>query len=183
MAIRPIVEVPHPVLAARAAEVGEFNDDIRTLIDDLADTMYAAPGVGLAAPQVGAGLRVIVADLDPASYEIPQSDEDVESRSLYAFVNPEIVEREGGCSMEEGCLSVPDFTIDVPRFERIVVRGLDGDGQPLELELHGFPAVVLQHEIDHLDGVTLLDKVSGLKRRLYLKKQKKKQAHESLAAP
>jgi peptide deformylase len=183
MAVRPIVEVPHPVLATRAAEVTEFDDDIRTLIDDMADTMYAAPGVGLAAPQVGVGLRVVVADLDPGSDEIPQSDEEVEARSLYAFVNPEIVEREGGCSMEEGCLSVPDFTIEVPRFERIVVRAIDGDGKLEELELRGFPAVVLQHEIDHLDGVTLLDKVSGLKRRLYLKKQKKKQAHETVASP
>ncbi len=183
MAVRPIVEVPHPVLARRADEVPEFNDEIRTLIDDMADTMYAAPGVGLAAPQVGVPLRVVVADLDPESYDIPQSDEDAEARALYAFVNPEIVEKEGGCSMEEGCLSVPDFTVEVPRFERIVVRCLDGDGQSVEMELRGFPAVVLQHEMDHLDGVTLLDKVSGLKRRLYLKKQKKKQAHESVAAP
>ncbi len=182
MAVRPLVEVPEPVLARRADEVTEVTDEIRTLIVDMADTMYAAPGVGLAAPQIGIGLRVVVADLDTENPDIPQGEDAADQRALYAFVNPEIVSHEGSCSMEEGCLSVPDLTVDVPRHEHIVVRALDSDGEPLELEAWGFPAVVLQHEIDHLDGITLLDRVSGLKRRLYLKKQKKKRQADDSAA-
>lgn len=182
MAVLPIIEVPDPVLSERAAEVPGVDEKIRTLIDDMADTMYAAPGVGLAAPQVGVGLRVVVADLDPENTDIPQGEDAPEARALYALVNPEIVSRDGSCSMEEGCLSVPDFTVDVPRFEHIVVHGLDRDGEPIEIEVWGFPAVVLQHEIDHLDGVTLLDKVSGLKRRLFLKKIKKQRLADEASA-
>ena len=167
MAVLPIVEVPDPILTERAREV----------IVDMADTMYAAPGVGLAAPQVGVGLRVIVADLDTETEEVPVSDEEVEDqRQLYALVNPEIIEEEDACTFEEGCLSVPDFTVEIQRINRIVVQALDPDGEPIELEAMGFPAVVLQHELDHLDGKTLVDRMSPLKRRLYLKGQRKKKA-------
>ena len=177
MAVLEIVEVPDPILYERAREVEELTDDLRQLISDLADTRYAAPGVGLAAPQVGVGLRIIVADLDTEQEEVPGSDEEVQDRrELYALVNPEIVEREGACTFEEGCLSVPDYTVEIERTNRIVVQGLDHDGEPIELEAIGFPAVVLQHEIDHLDGKTLVDRMSPLKRRLYLKGQRKKQA-------
>jgi peptide deformylase len=181
MAILPIVEVPDPVLSTRAVEVDAFTPDVRQLIDDMAETMYAAPGVGLAAPQVGRGIRVIVADLDLSTPDDQRNDECESRRALYAVVNPEIVLREGACLFEEGCLSVPEFTLDVERSEHIVVRGLDRDGNPQEIEALGFPSVVLQHEIDHLDGVTLIDRVSGLKRRLYLKKQKKKKQADAAA--
>ena len=177
MAVLPIVEVPDPILSERAREVEEITGELRQLIDDMADTMYAAPGVGLAAPQVGVDLRIIVADLDTETEEIPGSDEETEDqRELYALVNPEIVEREGSCTFEEGCLSVPDYTVEIQRTNRIVVQALDPDGEEIELEAIGFPAVVLQHEIDHLDGKTLVDRMSPLKRRLYLKGQRKKQA-------
>jgi len=177
MAVLPIIEVPDPVLSERAAEVDEVTDDIRALIDDMADTMYAAPGVGLAAPQVGIGSRIIVADIDLSSGDVPSvSEESEDRRQLYAVVNPEIVERDGACVFEEGCLSCPDVTLEIDRSERIVVRGLARDGEPLQLEAVGFPAVVLQHEIDHLDGVTLVDRMGSLKRRLYLKSQRKKLA-------
>ncbi len=193
MAILPIIEAPDPILSERAAEVGEVTDEIRQLIRDMADTMYAAPGVGLAAPQVNRGIRVIVADLDLSdpepSYDGEEYDDEdgedgeavEETRELYAIINPEIIESEGSCSFEEGCLSLPEFTIDVKRAERLVVRGLDRDGEPLEMEAWGFPAVVLQHEIDHLDGITLLNKAGLLSRKLFLKKQKKKRANEAAA--
>ncbi len=181
MPILPIVEVPDPILSARAEEVAAVTPEVRQLIDDMAETMYAAPGVGLAAPQVGRGVRVIVADLDLAEADDQRGDEAEPRRELYALVNPEIVVREGVCMFEEGCLSVPEFTLDVERAEHIVVRGLDRDGNPIEIEATGFPAVVLQHEIDHLDGVTLIDRVSGLKRRLYLKKQIKKKRADAAA--
>ena len=177
MAVLPIVEVPDPILTERAREVDEVTDEIRQLIVDMADTMYAAPGVGLAAPQVGVGLRIIVADLDTETEEVPGSDEEVEdSRQLYALINPEIVEEEGSCTFEEGCLSVPDYMVEIQRINRIVVQGFDADGEPIEIEAVGFPAVVLQHEIDHLDGKTLVDRMIALKRRLYLKSQRKKKA-------
>ena len=176
MAVLPIVEVPDPLLEQRADEVGELTDEIRQLIDDMADTMYAAPGVGLAAPQVGASRRIIVADIDLTTDEVPDKEAEEDLRQLYVVVDPEIVEEEGACVFEEGCLSCPDVTIDVERAERIVVRGLDRDGEPQELEAVGFPAVVLQHEIDHLEGITLVDRMSTLKRRLFLKGQKKKLA-------
>ena len=177
MAVLPIVEVPDPILSQHAAEVDEVTETIRALIDDMADTMYAAPGVGLAAPQVGESQRIIVVDIDLTTDDVPSSTEEGEDlRELYVVVNPEIVEQEGACVFEEGCLSCPDVTIEVDRAERIIVRGLDYDGEPLELEASGFPAVVLQHEMDHLDGITLVDRMGTLKRRLYLKSQRKKQA-------
>ncbi len=173
MAVLPIVEVPDPVLSTRAREVEEITDDVRQLIRDMADTMYAAPGVGLAAPQVGVGLRVITADIDLSSEDVPAGEEGEDHRQLLAVVNPVIASRDGTCIFEEGCLSCPDVTIEVKRADHIVVHGLDRDGEPIEIEASGFPAVVLQHEIDHLDGVTLVDRMGTLKRRLYLKGQRK----------
>ena len=201
MAVLPIVEAPDPILSERAAEVEEVTPEIRQLIQDMADTMFAAPGVGLAAPQVNRGLRIIVADLDLADPEASYDDEEYEegsedeaeeetdgegeefeeTRELYVIVNPVIVAAEGSCTFEEGCLSLPEFTIDVKRSERLVVQGLDPDGEPLEIEAWGFPAVVLQHEIDHLNGITLLNKAGLLSRKLFLKKQKKKRANAAAA--
>ncbi len=178
MALRTIVEVPDPILSRKAAEVERVDDEIRQLIEDMAETMVVEHGVGLAAPQVGVSLRVITAEIDLSDPERPtiEADDEPPERELVAIVNPEIVQREGKTTYDEGCLSIPEFTVEVPRSERIVVRGLDPDGEPLELDVFGFPAVVLQHEIDHLDGVTLLDRASALKRKLYLRKKKKQDA-------
>jgi peptide deformylase len=174
MAVLPIIEVPDPVLSARAAEVEVITPEIQQLIDDMADTMYAAPGVGLAAPQVGVSLRVITADIDLSTDEVPDGEDAEDHRQLFAVLNPEIVEADGTCVFDEGCLSCPDVTIEVERFDHIIVEGVDRDGEEIEIEATGFPAVVLQHEIDHLDGVTLVDRMGLLKRRLYLKSQRKK---------
>lgn len=176
MAIIPIIEVPDPVLKQVARPVEVVDDGVRRLLDDMAETMYAAPGVGLAAPQVGVSLRMIVAALPirgGVSVEEP-GDEGGGKRFLVQLVNPVIVEADGEITWEEGCLSVPDLTAEVDRHERVVVDALDRDGRPLRFEARGFYAVVFQHEIDHLDGVTLVDRLSALKRTLYLKKQRKK---------
>jgi peptide deformylase len=176
MAILPIFEVPHPILRKVAAPVDVVDDRVRQLLDDMAETMYAAPGIGLAAPQVGVSERIIVTAVpvrDGVSEEL-EADEDAGTKAfLTEVVNPVIVETGGRYICLEGCLSVPELEIEVPRYESIVVRGLDRAGQPLQFEAHGFYAVVFQHEIDHLDGKTLFDRISGLKRGLYLKKRKK----------
>ena len=177
MAIRPIIEVPAPVLSAVAAAVVDVDNSIRTLLDDMAQTMFAAPGIGLAAPQVGVSQRVIVTAVpvrDGISEE-QESDPESEKAWVTEVVNPVIVERGGAIRCEEGCLSLPEVTVEVDRSEYVVIEGLDRHGDPLRFEARGFYAVVFQHEIDHLDGITLLSSLSTLKRVLYLKKLKKLQ--------
>jgi peptide deformylase len=151
-----------PVLRAKAAPVPEITDELRALIDDMFETMYAEDGVGLAAPQVGVGDRVIV--VDP---RIPEVEP-------FALVNPVIVqaseEQERG---EEGCLSIPGLKDIVERSSRVVVEGMSADGAPVRLPAEGLLARVLQHEVDHLDGVLFIDRVSPLKRRMLLKKWQK----------
>ena len=169
MSLLPILEAPDPILSRPAREVGmdEFGPDLQRFINDMAETMYAAPGVGLAAPQVGDGRRILVANL--------KGDVDEESRADFvAMINPVIVERsEELICWEESCLSVPEFELDVDRNLRIRVTWKDVSGQSQEDWFEEFPAVVLQHEMDHLDGVTLLDRSSRLKRSRYVKRQKK----------
>ena len=169
MPLLPILEAPHPVLSTPARTVGaeEFGPDIERFVKDMAETMYAAPGIGLAAPQVGDGRRILVANL--------KGDVDADSRDdLVAMINPTIVERSDDLiRWDESCLSVPDFDLDVDRYRRIRVEWLDASGQHHDDWFEDFPAVVLQHEMDHLDGVTLLDRSSRLKRSRYLKRQKK----------
>jgi peptide deformylase len=131
----------------------------------MAETMYDEPGIGLAAPQVGAGIRLIVVDTDWT--------EEGADRKPGVFVNPEIVEREGELVWNEGCLSVPDFTAEVKRAERVVMRALDLDGREVVETATGLRAVCFQHEIDHLDGVLFIDRISRLKRNLYVGKRKK----------
>ena len=176
MAILPIYEVPHPILKKVAKPVARVDDRIRRLLDDMAETMYAAPGIGLAAPQVGVLERLIVTavPIRGGISEELESDEDGSKRFLTQLVNPEIVEQEGEVVCEEGCLSVPEVTLDVDRWERVVIEALDRDGEPVRFEAFGFYAVVFQHEIDHLDGKTLVDRLSSLKRTLYIKRQRKK---------
>lgn len=155
MAIRPILSYPDPRLREPAKPVEEVNDEVRALIADMAETMYAAPGVGLAANQIGVDMRIFIIDI---------ADEDSPS-DLKVFINPEIVTVEGVQTWEEGCLSFPGVNEEIKRAQRVRVRALNEQGQPFELEAEGLMAVALQHENDHLNGVLMIDKFSALKRR------------------
>lgn len=162
MAVREIRILGDPVLRAKAAPVSVVDDELRRLIDDMLETMYAADGVGLAAPQVGVGRRVIVVDVrEPDA-------------PAFALINPVVVsaseEVERG---EEGCLSIPGLKEIVERPAGVVVEGLDPDGKPRRIDAHGLLARALQHEVDHLDGVLFIDRVSPLKRQMLLKRWKK----------
>lgn len=155
MALRQIVSVPEPVLRKKAKAVTNFDESLQTLIDDMVETMRAAPGVGLAAPQIGVSERVIVVE-----YYENEEDEDLEEapKKLYAVINPEItrksVETENGT---EGCLSVPGYLGDVDRHIQITVKGQNRHGQPVTLKLKDWTARIFQHEIDHLNGVIFTD--------------------------
>lgn len=144
-----------PVLRKATEPVAEVTDGIRSLISDMFDTMHAAEGIGLAAPQVGRRERVAVIDVDGAQY---------------ALINPEIVEREGSARGEEGCLSIPEIFGEVERAARVVVRALDANGDPVEVEGNELLARCMQHEIDHLDGKLFIDYLSVLKRRSAMSK-------------
>jgi len=165
MAIREIHTYPDGVLKHRATPVANIDGTVATLMEDMAETMYAAPGIGLAAPQVGVGQRVIVLD-------VPREGEEP-GKHLMKLVNPEIVERDGSIVWEEGCLSVPDYTAPVTRARRILLRAWTPDEQEIEIEAEELLAVALQHEIDHLDGKLFLDRISRLKRDLYKARQRK----------
>ncbi|MEZ4227440.1 MAG: peptide deformylase [Polyangiaceae bacterium] len=156
MALRTILEYPDPRLREVAKPVGTVDDEIRTLVDDMAETMYAAPGVGLAAPQVGVALRVFVIDI---------AAED-EPSDLKVFINPEITFKDGHQTWNEGCLSFPGVSEDIKRAEYVKVTALDRKGKRFELEADGLLAVAIQHENDHLDGVLMIDKLNAVKRRL-----------------
>lgn len=160
--VRELRFLGDPVLRAKARPVGTITAEIRELISDMVDTMYAAEGVGLAAPQVGIGVRVIVVD----------ARED--DSAPIALVNPVIVEQSGETERaEEGCLSIPGVTDFVERPVRVVIDGLDRSGEPQRVEADGLLARILQHEVDHLDGVLFFDRLSPLKRRMLLKRWEK----------
>ena len=161
MAQLQILEFPDPRLRLRAQPVTQVDAALRTLIDDMFETMYAAPGIGLAATQVNVAKRVLVIDLSE------RRDQPL------ALINPEIVARSGVEETEEGCLSVPGYFDKVTRAEQISVRALDRDGRPLEFEADGLLAVCIQHEIDHLDGKLFVDYLSELKRTRIRKKLEK----------
>jgi peptide deformylase len=163
MALRPIVKYPVPSLKEVAKPVTEFGPELEALVADMAETMYAAPGVGLAAPQIGIPLRLCVIDVSPKE----------QPRNLIVLANPEITKAEGEQVDEEGCLSVREYFADVKRFERIWVKAQDLQGNPLEFMAEGFYARVIQHELDHLRGTLFIDHLSSLKRSLYKKKLKK----------
>ena len=163
--IRPILRCGTEILHHPARRVVEFDDDLHTLIDDMIQTMHAAPGVGLAAPQVGVGLRVFVADPSGGS---PIDD-------LVTMVNPRVVEREGEQREDEGCLSLPGFTARVTRPARLVVRGCDRDGAEVTVEGEGLLARVLHHELDHLDGKLFVDRIQGLRREQIVRRVRKLQ--------
>jgi peptide deformylase len=160
MAIREILEYPDPRLREVAKPVEAVTPEIQTLIDDMAETMYDAPGVGLAANQIGVDLRIFVVDCAG----------DDEPSDLRVFVNPEIIEKDGQVVWNEGCLSFPGVTEEIKRAEHVKVRALDRSGKPFELEAHGLLAVAIQHETDHLNGVLMIDKLSALKKRMMGKK-------------
>lgn len=161
MAIHHILHYPDPRLRFKAAPIAKVDDEIRLLIDDMFETMYAAPGIGLAAPQVNISKRLIVIDISEKRNE------------PLVLINPEICLREGSQRSDEGCLSVPGISEGVERAARIVARGLDRDGKAVEVEAEGLLAVCIQHEVDHLDGKLFVDYLTELKRRRIRKKMEK----------
>jgi peptide deformylase len=167
MAVLPICKLPEPVLRQKAADITEITGKLQRLIDNMAETMYAAPGLGLAANQVGELKRLIVFDV---------VHKEGKSRQLQVVLNPCIVAAGGEITHEEGCLSVTDFSAEVRRHAQVVVKGLDRNGKPIEITGEGLLAVVLQHEIDHLNGILFIDHISRLKRGLYLRRLKKQAA-------
>ena len=152
MARLTILEFPDPRLRKKAAPVEVVDDEIRRLVDDMLETMYAAPGIGLAATQVDVHRRVLVLDVSE------------EGNQPMVFINPEILASEGGCDSEEGCLSVPGYTETVQRAESIRVRALNRDGESFEMDADGLLAICIQHEMDHLEGKLFVDYLSQLKR-------------------
>ncbi len=169
MAIREILTYPDPRLRDVAKPVGEITDEIRQLVEDMAETMYDAPGVGLAANQIGEDKRIFIIDI---------AGED-EPSNLLVFINPEILAQSGSQVFNEGCLSFPGASEEIKRAERVKVRALNLEGKAFELEAEGLLAVAIQHENDHLNGVLMVDKLSALKRKLIGRKLAKARADEA----
>ncbi|HTM09473.1 MAG TPA: peptide deformylase [Verrucomicrobiae bacterium] len=163
MAVLEILKYPDPILKKVAQPVKNITGETAQLIENMVETMYAAPGIGLAAPQVGVSRRIIVLDTD---HENP-------GKHLLKLINPEIRRRDGEVIWEEGCLSVVDFTVEVKRAARVELSAVGVDEQEISIDAEGLLAVALQHEIDHIDGKLILDRVSRLKRDLYLRRLKK----------
>ena len=178
MALLEILTFPDPRLAKKAKPVEVVDEAITQLVDDMFETMYEAEGVGLAAPQVGVQKRIIVLDCG-----VREGDEERPLKPIepYAIVNPVIVEKDGKLTWEEGCLSVPGYTDEVERAAKVCVEGLDKLGEPIAIEAEGLLAVCLQHEIDHLEGVLFVDRLSRLKSSMVKKKLKKRAAQEANA--
>jgi peptide deformylase len=159
-----ILTYPEKFLLKPTEPLKDIDGHVQQMIDSMAETMYAAPGIGLAANQVGWGRSLLIYDIAPRD----------EKRSLHVLVNPRIIDSEGEIlSDSEGCLSVPDFRADVKRSERILVEGHDREGKPVRLEAEGLHAIVIQHEIDHLNGKLFIDRISSLKRELYKRRVRK----------
>lgn len=166
MAIRKILKYPDPLLRKKAEPVTEFGPELEQLVADMAETMYDAPGAGLAATQIGVHVQVVVMDVSP-----PEEKE--VKKQLTVLVNPEILEMEGEVTDEEGCLSIIEYSAKVKRARKVTVCARDAKGNPLQFAAEDWHARVIQHEIDHLLGVLYIDRISGLKRSLYKKKLKK----------
>lgn len=167
MAIRTILHYPDPRLREKAKPVSTVTPDVLALLDDMAETMYAAPGVGLAANQIGVSLRIFVIDI---------AAEDEPSKMI-EFINPEIVGCSGEQTWGEGCLSFPGVTEDVKRAATVTVRALDRKGKPFELVAEGLLAVAIQHEFDHLEGVLMIDHLGVLKKRIVNRKMQRRGAN------
>lgn len=165
MAIQPILRYPHPVLKKLCHLVDQIDQTIHTLMQDLVDTMHDGPGsVGVAAPQIGVTLRVCVVDVSKNRHGKDNN------HGLLLMINPEITGRSGSATMREGCMSVPDYTGDVDRATEITVQFTEPDGTERNISASGFEAVAIQHEMDHLDGVLFLDRVTSIKTGLFRRK-------------
>jgi peptide deformylase len=164
MAVLKILTYPDPKLRKKSSPVEKIDASVEKLLNDMAETMYHAPGIGLAAPQIGLNLRVCVIDISPR---------DENSEGLIELINPLIISAEGVQVEEEGCLSIPGFVSEVKRKARVKVSALNREGKPFEMEGTGLLARALQHEIDHLDGVLFIDRLTRLKRELLKKKIEK----------
>ena len=165
MALLPVLKYPDPRLHKVATKVERVDEEVRRLISDMAETMYTAPGIGLAATQVDVHRRIIVIDISDTRDE------------LRTFINPEILEKSGEAEWEEGCLSVPGIYEKVQRAQKVRVRALDARGEPYTLEAEDLLAVCIQHEIDHLDGKIFIERLSRLKQQRILSKLKKQMRH------
>ena len=165
-----VLQFPDPRLKLKSTPVTVVNDALRPLAAEMIQVMYDEPGIGLAAPQVGHAIRLVVMDT-------VWNEEDAE-REATVIINPQILTREGQIEWEEGCLSVPDFTAEVERSEHVVVRYTNLEGEEVTEDVTGLRAVCFQHEIDHLDGILFIDRISRLKRSLYVKRRKKQLREE-----
>ena len=172
MAVRTILHYPDKRLREPTQQVTRFDDELARLLEDMAETMYAAPGVGLAAPQIGVPLRIFIVDI--ATGDDQPSD-------LRVFINPEIVQAVGEVCSEEGCLSFPGIHEEIMRAERVKARAQDAKGEAFELETDGFLAIAIQHENDHLEGKLMVDHLSMLRRRLVHRSMLKRAASEAVA--
>ncbi len=159
----PLVYYPDKVLKTRAAEIAEIDQDIADLVRDMAETMYASNGIGLAAPQVGRTLRLMTVDVEPES----------EGAGLMHFINPVIVEARGRTTYEEGCLSFPGITADVKRRDSIRVQAFDVSGAAIDLEADGLLSICIQHELDHLNGITFVDRLNPVQKKLVLRRYRR----------
>ena len=166
MSLKEIIIYPDPVIKKKSESVEEVNEEIKQLIDDMTETMYASRGVGLAAVQIGILKRVIVVNV---------------GEELVALVNPEILENEGESQMEEGCLCLPGVLIDVKRSEKVKVKGLNEKGEEVVVDAEGLLARAFQHEVDHLNGILIIDKVSRIKRELLTNKLRKEARERATA--
>jgi peptide deformylase len=166
MAVREIKTYPDKVLRQKAAPVESIDGEIQRLIDDMIETMYAAPGVGLAAPQVGVSKQLVVIDVSHREEEEPGTP-------LLVLINPVVTASEGELESEEGCLSLPGYITTVKRAQRVSVRALDREGKPVAIEGEGLLCRALQHEIDHLAGTLLIDRISSIKREFFKKRFQK----------
>lgn len=164
MTVLDVLTYPDKFLKKQTSPVENIDGAMQTLFDNMAATMYVAPGIGLAAPQVGIGQSFLIYDISPME----------DGHDLHVLVNPKIVTSEGEILSEgEGCLSVPDFRADVKRAARILVEGVDRNGNPLRFEADGLLAIVIQHELDHLNGTLFIDRLSNLKQQLYKRRVRK----------
>ena len=174
MSLLTILKFPDPFLKTKASPVEKIDDTVKTLIADMTETMYHAKGIGLAAVQVGVGKRIAVLDV-PEETRDDEPDEKPPQRgkNLIALINPEIIERDGETKFDEGCLSLPGETAEVTRSETIKVRALNQKGNKIEFSAGGLFAIAIQHELDHLDGILFIDRLSRLKREFIKRRLKK----------
>ncbi len=170
MAILDIIKYPDKVLMLKTAPVEEFNNELQSLIDDMIETMYAAPGVGLAANQVGVSSQILIIDASTEDEKVP----------LITLINPVQTCSEGEAEIEEGCLSLPGYYTIVKRAERVVVKGLDRDGEEIEVEGDGLLSRALQHEMDHLNGTMLIDRIGRIKKEFFKKRFLKEQKRQKV---